>query len=302
MCNKSVDEKYGNDYAWPLLLRIKLIWCALMSFQVNSLGFTSHRYGNLSIKAMVSREYGKCLLCGTKFILRVGIGLEKVCAHTFDCPSCYTPLTIEARTGEPPSMWIDMKDNIERIPKDTRATVVINLHPSFAFRLEDYHSERAFASMQAIDLIKDKMRIPSASQIVDVARNFEVPHTASIWPIVKNVLIRALKADPAQVLSTQIALYETERRNFKSEFRCTTAFKTAASFFDDIFYPAIGNLRSPLRQYAKNQREAHGTEFSRLIEFYADELEQQNLDRYLSTFTDYFKYFDQFRQVLLTRQ
>jgi hypothetical protein len=247
---------------------------------------------------MVSREYGKCLVCGTKFILRVGIGLEKACQHTFDCPSCYTPITIEARTGKPPAAWIEMKENVERIDEDPDATVVINLHPSFAFRLEDYHSPFAFASMQAGKLVHPHARVPATSRFSDVALHFEVPHTAQIWPIVKNVLTLSVKGDPAQVLPKQIARYEAARREFKTDFQCSTSYKTIASFFDDVFFPAIGKLRSPLRQFAKTQRSAHGAEFARLIQFYTDELAQQNFDRYLSTFTDYFKYFDQFRQVL----
>lgn len=247
---------------------------------------------------MVSREYGKCLVCGTKFVLRVGIGLEKACQHNFDCPSCYAPITIEARTGEPPAAWIEMKENIERIDEDADATVVINLHPSFAFRLEDYHSQFAFASMQASKFVHPYVRVPADSRFSDVALHFEVPNTGQIWPIVKNVLTLAVKGDPANVLPTQIARYEAERREFKTDFHCTTPYKTVASLFDDMFFPAIGKLRSPLRQFAKTQQFANGAEFQRLIQFYTDELAQQNFDRYLSTFTDYFKYFDQFRQVL----
>lgn len=247
---------------------------------------------------MVSREYGKCLVCGTKFILRVGIGLEKACQHTFDCPSCYSPITIEAKTGEPPAAWIEMKENIERIDEDAEATTVINLHPSFAFRLDDYHSPFAFASMQAGKLIHPHARVPSTSRFSDVALHFEVPNTAGIWPIVKNILTLAVKGDPAKVLPAQIGRYEAARREFKPDFLCTTPYKTAASFFDDIFFPAIGRLRSPLRQFAWNQKSTQELEFRRLRQFYIDELAQQNFDRYLSTFADYFKYFDQFRQVL----
>ena len=239
-----------------------------------------------------------CLVCRTKFILRVGIGLEKVCEHTFDCPSCFTPITIEARTAEPPIAWLEMKENIERIAEHAGATVVINLHPSFAFRLDEYHSPFAFASMQAGRLIHPHARVPASSRFSDVALHFEVPQTTQIWPIVKNVLTLAVKGDPAQVLQTQVARYENSRREFKPDFQCKTAFKTAASFFDDIFFPAIGKFRSPLRQFAKNQKSTNEAEFRRLIEFYSSELAHQNFDQYLSTFTDYFKHFDHFRQVL----
>jgi hypothetical protein len=247
---------------------------------------------------MVSREYGKCIVCDQQLILRVGIGLENVCQHTFDCPKCFTAITIEARLGEPPAAWIEMKENIKRIDKVIDAAVTVNLHPSFAFRLADYHSPVAFASMQAARLIHPHARVPADSRLIDVALHFEVPQTAQIWPIVKNILALAVKVDPANVLQSQVARYELARREFKPSFRCTTAFKAAASFLDDIFFPAIGNLRAPLRLFAKDLSTANDAEFQRLIDFYIAELQQQSFDRYLSTFADYFKYFDQFRQIL----
>jgi len=191
-----------------------------------------------------------------------------------------------------------MIENIERIEEEPDASTVINLHPSFAFRPQDYHSPLAFASMQAGRLVHPFARVPSNSRFSDAALHFEVPQTAQLWPVVKNVLSLALKGDPAQILQAQVARYRDLRREYKPDFSCSTAFKTVASFFDDIFFPAIGNLRSPLRSFTRAQRNAQSAEFQRFVLFYRAELQQQSVDRYLATFTDYFKYFDQFRQVL----
>jgi hypothetical protein len=247
---------------------------------------------------MVSREYGKCLICGTKLILRIGIGIEKVCQHNFDCPSCHTPLSIEVRTGSPAEDSIEMKENIERIAPDPEATVVVNLHPSFAFRLDEYHSPYAFASMQAGNLIFAHARVPAKSRVRDVALHFELPNTSQIWPVVRSVTALAMKGDPAGVLQAQVSRYEELRREYKEDFSCKTTFKCIASFLDDSFFPAIGRLRSPLRQFARSQKINSPAEFQRMLDFYRAEIEQQNFDRYLSTLTDYFRYFDQFRQVV----
>lgn len=248
---------------------------------------------------MVVREYGQCLICKTKLILRVGIGLEKSCQHSFDCPTCHTPITVDAKTGEPPTAWIEMVENIERIAQDKDATVVVNLHPSFAFRLSDYHSPYAFASMQAGALMKDHVRVPANERFRDVALHFEVPHTTQLWPLVKSTITLVKSGDRAGVLSQQLSRYEALRREFKPEFKSETPFKCVASFFDDIFYPAIGKLRSPLRAYVRKQLQANQGEFERLRAFFSNELEQESITRFLSTLSDYFSAFDQFRQVLI---
>lgn len=248
---------------------------------------------------MLVREYGQCVICKTKMILRVGIGLERSCQHSFDCPHCHTPIAVDAKTGEPPEAWIEMVENIERIEQDNDAKVVVNLHPSFAFQLSDYHSPYAFASMQASELIKDHVRVPASARLRDVALHFEVPHTSQLWPLVKSTVTLVQSGDPAGVLGQQLSRYEALRREFKPEFKCETAFKCVASFFDDIFYPAIGKLRSPLRAYVRKQLHANQNEFERFRSFFSREFEQESVARFLSTFSDYFLAFDQFRQVLI---
>jgi len=191
-----------------------------------------------------------------------------------------------------------MSENIKTIQQDVEAKTIINLHPSFAFKLSDYHSPHAFASMQAGPLIFNHMRVPASERHRDIALHFEVPNTSRIWPIVRNTMHLALKTDPAGVLSQQIEKYQALRREHKAEFSCQTAFKCIASFLDDIFYPAVGSLRSPLRIFVKEQRTRNPASFQRMLDFYTSEVFPENLDRYLSTLSDYFNHFDQFRQVL----
>lgn len=231
-------------------------------------------------------------------MLRVGIGIEVSCMHTFDCPSCRTPISIFAKTGTPPTHWIEMGENINKIDRDDTVAHIINLHPSFAFNREDYHSPYVFASMQAGTLIFNHIRSPANDRHKDIALDFEVPNTSQIWPIVRNVLTLAINGDPAGILSQQIKKYESERAKHRPSFKCETQFKCLASFFDDIFYPAIGKLRSPLRAFVKEQKSNNPAEFQRLLDFYNSDLQRDSINRYSSIFSDYFRYFDQLRQVL----
>lgn len=245
----------------------------------------------------VAREYAKCKVCDCKFVLRIGVGIEEVWTHTFDCPNCHTPISVDLRTGKPGQAWVEPRENAEIIPMDDGVDLFVNLHPAFAFKQEDYRSQFAFASMQHIELTEGKMRI-SNRRINDFATQFEIPNTQQVWSIVRSVLVLALKNDPGNVLQKQIGAYEAVRKRHMPEFTCSTAFKCIASFFDDIFYPAIGGLRSPLRIFVRNVMQAHPIEAMKFKAYYRSDIQAQALERYLSTFGDYFRLFDQFRQVL----
>jgi hypothetical protein len=132
----------------------------------------------------------------------------------------------------------------------------------------------------------------------DFATQFEVPESEKVWAFVRSVLTLSLKNDPGNILRKQIGNYEAARKKFKPSFSCSTAFKCVASFFDDVFYPAIGNLRSPLKSFVRAEILAHPAECSRFSAYYRSNFQLPALERYLATFGDYFRLFDQFRQVL----
>lgn len=245
----------------------------------------------------VIRDYARCTVCDLKLILRVGVGVELSCIHTFDCPHCHTPISINLATDKQGEAWIEPLENIQRIGPDNDIERYINLHPAFAFRLEDYRSKNAFPSILHSRLTHGKMRQgPGRVQIF--ATQFEIPETTKMWQTVRSVLTLALKNDPANVLQKQIRSYEVARKKFKPSFSCSTAFKCIASFFDDIFYPAIGNIRHPLRNFVRDARHAHPAEMVRFSEYYRSDIQAHALERYLTIFGDYFRLFDQFRQML----
>lgn len=245
----------------------------------------------------VVREYAQCTACNCRFILRVGVGVEASCTHTFDCPNCHTPISLDLLTGRPGQAWVKPREGVSVISRDDSIEMVVNLHPAFAFKRSDFRSQYAFASGYHISLVYGKIRT-SGGRGQDFATQFEVPETSKIWAIVRSVLVLTLKGDPGGILQKQIDAYESARRQYKPGFTCPAAFKCVASFFDDIFYPAIGRLRSPLRAFVRAQFDAYPIEMDRLKNYYRTHLQAQALERYLSTLSDYFRLFDQFRQVL----
>lgn len=248
---------------------------------------------------MVNRGCAECLVCGRKFVVRVGIGLEETCVHTFDCPSCFTPITIEAKIGTPPQTWIEYGENCKAAKEDAEVEVVVNLHPSIAFRASDYHSQYAFPSMQLTSMVMPYMRAPVGTRVMDVSQNFELPHTKQLWAIVESVIRVHLQGDPAGVMQKQIARYVEMRRKYSPTFTCSTVLKCVSSFLDDVFFPAIGNLRNPLREFVRQLRADNLSLVTEFETYYRSELERQHLERYLALLQDYFANFDQFRQILV---
>ncbi|WOB06219.1 hypothetical protein [Piscinibacter gummiphilus] len=245
----------------------------------------------------VVREYAECTVCGSKLILRVGVSVENSCTHTFDCPNCHTPISIDLKTGGPGEAWVEGRENAKVIAEEDGIESIVNLHPAFAFKRSDYRSKLAFASGYHISLTHGKMRLVDG-KFQDFATQFEVPDTPQVWSLVRSVMVLALKSDPGKILQKQIGAYEAARKIHKPHFTCPTSFKVVASFFDDIFYPAIGGLRSPLRAFVRAAAQAHPSELARLKKYYRSDVQAQALERYLATFGDYFRMFDQFRQVL----
>lgn len=247
---------------------------------------------------MVIRGCCECLVCGTKLVVRTGVGLEAVCTHSFDCPTCFAPITLEVRLGEPPTAYYQYVENCQRAEEDATDLPVINLHPSTAFSVQQYHSPYAFPSMEFFDLVGPALRAPAGSRSLDIAQHFELPETKANWSIVKSVMSLHANGDPARVLSKQIARYVEKRSEYSSGFTCSTTFKCIASFLDDMMFPAIGKLRQPLRGLIRELRVAVPQGLNEFEAYYRAELERENFSRYLSLFDDYFSNFDQFRQLL----
>mgnify|MGYP000281698103 CR=1 FL=1 len=94
----------------------------------------------------IVRDYAKCTVCDCKFVLRIGVGIEEVWTHTFDCPNCHTPISVDLRTDKPGQAWVEPRESSEIIPMEEGVDLFVNLHPAFAFKQEDYRSQFAFAS------------------------------------------------------------------------------------------------------------------------------------------------------------
>lgn len=229
-------------------------------------------------------------------MLRVGAGLEDNCHHSFDCPNCGTPLTINLRS-KAPAAWVQTEENTKIIPQVEQPDFIINLHPSCAFNSSDFHAERIFASLAYIQAIVPYMRQrPGKHQ--DAALQFEVPNTAIIWQTVKNLISLDLNGDPKGLIQKHFHTYKNARTKYTPYLEFSDHKEAITKFFDDIFYPKIGSLLSNALTFTQSAKSQHTEEFERFASWYKSEMQTEAVGRYSALFSDYFRCFDQFRQIL----
>ena len=229
-------------------------------------------------------------------MIRVGVGLEENCHHSFDCPNCGTPLTINLRSRSA-SAWIQTVENTKIIPQVEQPDSIINLHPSCAFKSSDFHAERTFASLAYIQAIAPYMRRrPGKHQ--DAVLQFEVPNSAIIWQTVKNLITLELNGDPKGLIPKHLNTYKNARTKYAPHLEFSDHEEAITKFFDDIFYPKISSILNDALTFAKSAKSKNAQEFERFATWYKFEMRGEAVVRYLALFSDYFRCFDQFRQIL----
>lgn len=92
---------------------------------------------------MIIRNYATCETCGTKHILRIGLGGKKVQSHQFACDHCKEVMNVTFEMGEGTSCGANTI-GIEQVSH----AMIINLHPSFVFSKEDLNRSDAFPSLE----------------------------------------------------------------------------------------------------------------------------------------------------------
>lgn len=246
---------------------------------------------------MVVREYINCSTCEKKYILRVGVGLEKNCIHTFDCLACNVPIAINLCTN-PPQAWVQSSENCQIRSSDDTDSIVINLHPSFAFDKAKLHQEQYFVSLEYTAVTAKHVRL-RPGRFQDYATQFEVPNCKNIWPTVKQLLLLHFNGDPQNVVSKLLNQYNSARNKYSKYNPAKNPIEAASDFFNDIFYPKIVNNVKLLDLAVEKAKNINSTELSDLKTYHSTELLIDNFRRYCAIFDAYFKNYDQYRQLLV---
>ncbi len=252
---------------------------------------------------VVLRGYARCEICGENYILRAGVGTEKYQLHTFDCQSCGIPLSVILRAN-PPHAHFEPEENVIVEEHECENSIVLNLHPFFAFNSDEIHDRMAFPSLLYGAKIAPYLRlVPNRNfqgiQSQDIALQFDVPNASNLWTTVKNIFLLQDETGQNKRAKKAIEYYEKQRQKYFPETKVSNFKEVAFNFFDSLFYPRFEKLLQPAIELISSIKDNCPEEYLKFIEFYSDNIEFQNRRQYLSIFSDYFKIYNQLSQVVV---
>jgi len=149
-------------------------------------------------------------------MLRTGVGIEKYQEHYFDCAECGSPITIAVRT-DAPKAWYEAIDNFTLSKTLIDEPHVVNLHPNFSFKEEEYHSDNVFVSLELGRKLIPLIRPTTGKFSHDLAATFDVPNTIQIWSLVKRSLILNRQSDKRKKAERLISDFVFQRQKYRPE-------------------------------------------------------------------------------------
>ncbi|WP_421323655.1 hypothetical protein [Aeromonas sp. 604176] len=241
---------------------------------------------------MIVREYIKCLICDTPYCLRVGVGYDPYQRHFFDCINCELPIGIAVRAN-PPYAHVETVENCI-ITKDNEG-IVYNLHPNFSFEQNKLHDPQFFASLESFSIIQKHIRFREG-KFQDISVQFDVINAPALWNNLKSIIKLDSKKTNEEALKKQLEAYSKKRSLYGDNSTISNKHDAAINFIDSLFYPRVNEISKPIIEKIATLEEH--PDYARFITFYKEHLLSENQERYLSTLTDYFKYRDNFGQLI----
>ncbi|MEG4264716.1 hypothetical protein QUA26_00490 [Microcoleus sp. Pol12A4] len=251
----------------------------------------------------VLRGYAHCEICAENYILRAGVGIEKSQSHTFDCKSCGIPISVIVRAN-PPTAHFEPEENVIIDDSEGENAVVLNLHPFFAFDSKEIYALMAFPSLLYCAKIAPYLRVIPEQKTLgiptqDVALQFDVPNASNLWNTVKNIFLLQERVGQNKRVIKAIEHYEKQRQKYFTETKVSNSKDVAFNFFDSLFYPRFEKLLDPAIELIYAIKSDHQQGFAEFCEFYSNHLKAQHSRQYISIFSDYFKIYNQLRQMVV---
>ncbi|MEZ8627876.1 hypothetical protein AB6D75_19000 [Vibrio splendidus] len=241
---------------------------------------------------MVVSEYLTCNICERKYRVRVGVGFDSYQKHYFDCSECEQPVVFALRAVAP-NAHVEVVENCVLTQKP-ESDEILNFHPNCAFTLDKLHHPFAFPSIEYQNMIQPHLRLVPG-RIQDISTQFDIPNAPFLWSTLKSILSLEAKAESSKALAKVLQRYETERKKSKPSFNLTKGEDILIEFFDGVFYPRVNDTFTPIKGVIDTLSEEG--KLDDFYEYYNTNLKSENLTRYLSAFSDYFKYRDHFGQL-----
>ena len=240
----------------------------------------------------------QCATCAHNYLVRIGIGSESYQEHSFDCVQCTLPISLALRKVNGGGQ-IEVEENGRVLDEVTSDATVINLHGSFAFDAATIHDRMAFPSLLYMQVIHPHVRSASNKKFQDVALLFDVPNTRGLWGMVRGALSLEAAGSKEDKVDRLVEHYQRQRQKYLPDLRVSNTHDLVFNFFDSIFYPRFENLFNPIRTCLSSAERLNPEHHAHLVDYYRAELWPEVLQQNLSLFTDYFRLFTEFSQMLV---
>lgn len=225
------------------------------------------------------------------------MGSETYQIHSFDCCGCTLPITIGLRKVGAGGR-IECEENGRILDGEIKDATVMNLHASFSFDETIIHDRYSFPSILFFQKIHPFVRVLSKSKVQDIALLFEVPNCQQLWGLVRNAMTLVKQGTNDRQLERLFEGYRHQREKCVGRTVISNTEDLIHNFFDAMFYPRFEVLVKPVRAHIAQLRASSLTELERFIQYYRANHWEESYARNTSLFTDYFRAFTEFSQML----
>jgi hypothetical protein len=245
---------------------------------------------------MVSRNYVKCKTCGSPHTLRISVGHEPYQEHTFRCGTCNEEMIIGLKVDiKTVSINLEYISNCE--PGDKEG-LIVNLHPNYPIPENLMHTDQVFPWLsETIKIHEEQEKLLggiSGYRSLEEVRKIAliIKSISEWWQIIKKAW--SLKLSGKNGLA-DIEFKKYKRPGFKGPYRS-----------DHVIYHFAGTFLGVKRikiAYEANEEAAsiarsNPPEFERFKEYYLSKRQSEHHEGYFDIFSDYFKDFTEYNQVL----
>lgn len=225
------------------------------------------------------------------------MGSENYQVHSFDCRGCALPIAVGLRkVGD--GGRIEGEENVRILDGNFEEATVMNLHASFSFEATTIHDRYAFPSILFVQKVHPFVRAVSDSKFQDLALLFEVPNCQNLWGLVRNSLTLAKQGANDRKLQRLFDDYRRQRERCVGFTEISNTADLAHNFFDAMFYPRFEALAKPVSALISQLRETKLTEVERFLSYYKANHWEESYARNISLFSDYFRAYTEFSQML----
>lgn len=249
---------------------------------------------------MVIRGLGSCATCDHNFVIRAGVGIESYQRHCIDCSECGAPIVLAVRCRDSNAQFV-VEENFSLESHEDHSATIVNLHPSFAFDPETFHSPMEFASLKYLARIQPVVQhlIPKGQKYTDVAFIFNIANTPHVWERVRRGLRLEESPNNEKHLTKTIDEYLKERRRYRPDTNVKDVNSMLTNFLHGAFFPQIDNIATPAIELLEKAKTDFTGEFSAFKSYYLEKFASEQKHSFISVFSDYFRNYTQYSQMLI---